>query len=177
MPNYKVLISEKDNVELEFQEELQLNADNVEASLSNGLASDSVQGQLDELAANVFGDEFQVFESDGTSSTTSATYQNKINSTTTNLPSGDYIIMYSAEIGNENNNKSIICQARCLIGGTIVGQVEDRSSSPDDNAFVSFSGIKKLSLSGVTTVQIQYRRVKNSTATIRRARVVLWRVA
>ena len=51
MPNYKVLIVENNGVELEFQEELALSASNVSASTVNGLTSDSVQGQLDELAA------------------------------------------------------------------------------------------------------------------------------
>lgn len=51
MPDYKVLISEENGQELEYQKELQLHASNVSATPFGSLISDNVEGQLQEAGS------------------------------------------------------------------------------------------------------------------------------
>lgn len=51
MPDYKVSILQDGGTELSVPTELSLSASNVSATTGNGLTSDNVQGQLDELAS------------------------------------------------------------------------------------------------------------------------------
>jgi len=51
---------------------------------------------------------FEVFEENGTSSTTSGTYQTKLTATTQTDTIGKYIIQWFAEVANSTNNNTVL---------------------------------------------------------------------
>jgi hypothetical protein len=123
---------------------------------------------------NVFGSEYQSAKDDTESSTTSSSFQQKLRLTTTDLPEGDYIIHFYCETWQSNAADAVEWQVE-LNDTTVIATAEQE---PDDiNDRFSYGGHDILTLSGVNTFDIDWREQRGSTAYIRRARLVLWRVA
>ena len=120
--------------------------------------------------------EYQYVESEGTSSTTSSSFQQKLRLTTSSLVGGDYRIHYSGEVTNTSEERAV--QARCQIDDTTeIGQHGASFGEDEPNEFYAFAGKKKIALTaGVHTIDIDFREQSGGTAEIRRARIELWRI-
>ena len=124
-------------------------------------------------AVPIFGQGYEFAESDGLSTTTSATYINKLSLVTAALAAGDYLLNYCAEI-----NQTGITDAtgvRFTVAGTPINEIEREAK--DTNDFMAISGFRQMNLSGAQTLNIDWRQQRGGTAGIRRARITIWRVA
>ena len=125
----------------------------------------------------VFGSEYNIDSSEGESSTTSTSWQNKLDFDFT-VPSGTYILFWYAEI--RMNSTSYSTRARVELDGDTVtpyiGYIEIEPQDTDN--WYTFSGHKELSLNGTHDIDIDYCRLGgNGTAYIRKARLTLWRIS
>ncbi len=135
----------------------------------DGAAYSSVSG-----GGGVYGTEYHYAESEAESNTTSGTYQLKTTLTTGTLPSGNYSIFWYSE--TRNSSTSGIVDIRVRYGTTEIGQTEiEHEDTSDWNPQGGFKS--DISLSGVQTIELHYRRIDNGTATIRRSRLKLIRVS
>lgn len=106
-----VLIVETDGVELEYQEELDLDADNVFFdNTSNGFVSDNIQGAIEE--AQNTGTEFfsqEVLVSATQQETTSNNWVTSTGWPQTSEPklAGDYVVDFTAQLGQSQKQKQI----------------------------------------------------------------------
>jgi len=132
----------------------------------------------------VFGTEDDASESDGESTTTSTSFQNKLTLTTASLPIGTYRIGWYAEIkSNDGTNDG--CEGQVdLDAGTILAQVESMNADPGgisggDGHWLPMSGMKRVAFGSAAThtIEIDFRQTSSNTARIRRARIEIWRVA
>lgn len=138
-------------------------------------ATGKLEYQDDLTSATVFGTEYNYFESDSTSSTTSKSYQNKINSTTTSLTGGDYLILASWEYTNSSSN--IGTYAKVIIDGISIHE-SVTTKLIQDGDWMNGAVTKKMTLtSGTKTVQIQFKNAEDATAKIRNARLHIWRIS
>ena len=129
------------------------------------------------LGTSVFGEDYQTAESDGTDSTASSTFQQKLRLTTTSLPAGDYYVTWAYEIRNTTNDDSHESQVE--LDDTTQIFLESGAHKNGGglvDAWRPASGHKILSLFGVHTIDIDYR-APETTVEIRRAKITLWRVA
>ena len=117
-----------------------------------------------------FGSEFQQVSSEGESSTTSDTYQQKLRLTTGSLPSGVYRIGWYAEIDGQTDPMDMQVE---LNDTTQIG-FNDYDSSLSD--YINCSGFYYDTLSGVNTIDIDWRE-GGGEGLIRRARLEIWRVS
>jgi len=126
--------------------------------------------------SSIFGSEFQYAESDKTSSTTSDNYEIKLVLTTNVLPPGTYRIGISAE-GNLNQTKHSL-KIKATVGENVI---LDYYKEPKDSSryqYDSISSFKCLTLSGSHKIVISYgTNNKKATASIRNARIEIWRIA
>ncbi len=112
--------------------------------------------------------------SSDTKSTTALTaFQNKATVTTATLQAGDYVVMYSADVGNATAAAKTVVRATIdasdASAGTYAGTGTDE--------FQSFSGFRRVTLTAAThTINIDYKAV-TGTAEIQNARIELHRVA
>jgi len=110
--------------------------------------------------------------SEGESSTTSNTYQQKLRLTTTSLAAGTYMIQYSWEIDGDNEHG----WSRAQLNDTT-----DLNESRYDSSLIDYimiSGFAIEALSGVNTIDIDFRANSGGdTMLIRRARIALWRIS
>jgi len=140
------------------------------------LVYDSTTGDLQyefiEGGGGEFNPEYQQATSEGESSTTSETYQLKLRLTTSSLPSGTYIIQWNYEIDGNGDH----AESRVELNDTTELGFNRYDSSL--NGYISVSGFALRSLSGVNTIDIDYRTVSSpDDVDIRRARLALWRVS
>lgn len=129
----------------------------------------------DKVAAIIWGSHYQSVTSSGQSQTTSTTFQQKLRLTTTSLPAGEYIVHFSATVGNTNNDKEF--GARFQINDTTtLGEldVKIKEGVTGNGPRLTFSGMRIVIISGVNNFDIDYRAGSN-TATIEDATIVLWR--
>lgn len=162
--NYKVFYSDGSG----HVQELALGADGTFLKSQGASAAPT----FEEPAASVFGTQYQQATSEGVSSTTSATYQQKLRLTTTSLPAGTYMIQYSWEFNGNNNHG----WSRAQLNDT-TDLNEDRYDSSQVD-YILITGFALQSLSGVNTIDIDFRANSGGdTMLIRRARIALWRVS
>ncbi len=127
---------------------------------------------------SIFGNGFQYAESDIESSTTSATYQQKLKLTTPSLASGNYIVQWAAEVRTTDQDMLIRCQ---LDDTTLINEHKHSTGTngPDGTStyFTSVGGFKRVALNGIHNVDIDYHNDGGGTAFIKRVRIMLWRVS
>lgn len=145
----------------------------------NFVGFDITEPVTDEITVTkVFGTEYHYTESESTSSTTSGTYQEKVKLTTSSLPSGNYHIEWSAEIQTTDNDMLVRCQ---LDDTTLLNEPKHSTGASGAEGtstyFTSVGGFRRLALNGVHTIDIDYNSDGGGTASIRRARITLWRVS
>lgn len=125
----------------------------------------------------VFGSEYHHAESLGESSTSSTTLQQKVQLTTASLPSGNYVIHLSCDIGTVSNNKTVLMRARLNDTGTNLMEFDSLiDGSGDLNLYITCGCTHVRNLSGVNTIDIDYAKGQGD-AKIRNANITLWRVS
>ena len=126
------------------------------------------------------GNDYENNVSNSESSTSSTSYQLKVNLTTGSLDLGNYMLMWYAEGRNVSENDAI--EMRIQEDNTLThGEV--RFYSGDDGGtnwledFQPFSGhIILESYSGSYSFDLDYRSVSGNSTEIRRARITIWRL-
>ena len=139
-------------------------------------ATDNADGSVtinSTVTTPVFGTQYQYAESLGNQTTTSTTFLQKVNLTTTSLPAGTYRIGFMAELGN--NSVSNFVEVRCQLNN--ITDIGFSVIEPKDGAnYYSFSGFSSQVLSGINTIDIDFRANTN-TAKIRNARIEIFRTS
>ena len=122
-----------------------------------------------------FNNEHQEASNDIESATTSSTYITKLTMTTPNLPEGKYRIGWSAEVKNSSNSGCTKLQTH--IDSTIIAESQMGTANTED--WQPRNGFYYITLSGVNNIYIDYSTgyTSNCTATIRRARLEIWRIS
>jgi len=132
-----------------------------------------------EVDINIFGSRYQYAASEGSSTTTSTTFQQKLRMTTSSLPAGDFRIGYYFEVSQDNGDKRFNAQVE-LNDTTLLAQNTSATNIVTDtgDGFAQSGGFKEETLiAGVHTVDIDFRATTDGgTIEIRRARIELWRV-
>lgn len=113
--------------------------------------------------------------SEGSSTTTSSTYQDKTTLTTGAL-TGDFVVFWQCGISIAAQNKRELCRLYNSTDAVILG--EDDNQASVNGAWKLACGFALVTLTGTSkTFKIQFASYDNaSTVTVRRARIVMWRV-
>ena len=119
----------------------------------------------------MMGTYYQDAASEGESSTTAGTYQQKLRLTTPSLPSGEYRISWSFEMDGQGDN----ADAQVELNDTT--QIGFNFYDSSINGYIQVSGFYYDTLSGVNTIDIDYRDLQAAACLIRRARLEIWRVS
>jgi hypothetical protein len=175
----KVLIAERNGVELPDREELPLTANNI--FLSNlAYVSDNVDGALSEISTSVsgkvFGNNFQINESLGNTSTTSTTvYTVKNTITTPSLPVGNYLVKLDTNFTCAAANREMDIRLREGAANIIW------SSKPSyirTAGIIPVSGYSYLAaISGVKTIVLEFKASTATTVTLSNSRLTFFRVS
>ena len=129
-------------------------------------------------AANVFGTEFQEISSLGLSSTTSTTFQDKIDWTTASLPIGKYRLGWTYAWSFSSTGDDF--EGRIQLNGTdiMLHAQEPKDSGTDQLHRHSGFEYFDVTTAGTQDINLQYRTDDAAdTAFIQRARLELWRVS
>ena len=123
-----------------------------------------------------FGSQYHSATSEGEDTTTSTSYQTKLTLTTSSLPSGTYLLSWSAEVGNSQRDRDTLVKISDASVGTLN---EARKGKVDtDGGYTILSGSYELaSISGVRTITMGYKVNTTDTAKIRCARFTFWRIS
>jgi hypothetical protein len=125
----------------------------------------------------IFGQEYDYGSSDAQSDTSASTPQQKLRLTTASLPSGTYHIEWQYEF-NVDSNKDSDFNAQVQINDTTtIAAQGDNAAWKLDTVWVAQSGFYDAVLSGVLNIDIDYWDSAGVGVSIRRARIVIWRVA
>jgi hypothetical protein len=122
----------------------------------------------------VFGTYFVGVASEGTDTTTSATFQEKLSLSTGTIPAGTYYVSWYYEMAGTLQNTDM--ETRVQADNTI----DLAMPTHDGDAWGTGGGIyvATLGASGTHTIDIDYRKVSGGgSAQIRRARIAFWRVS
>jgi hypothetical protein len=117
---------------------------------------------------------FDYAEDNTTSQTTSTTFQQKLRLTTDNIPGGEYVIHYSAELNITGGFSDMVSMQVQVDDTTTLAEFSDKTRYD----FGAASGFARVTLStGIHNIDIDYRATSASyAAEIRRARIMLWKV-
>lgn len=117
------------------------------------------------------------YSSDDTvSTTTSVTFVTKLLHTTADLDLGHYLVFAQAVLSGSANNTET--EGQVLLDGTTVIQSVTARLSRTDAEFVMMTMYVLDEISGVHTIAIRYRKSGGSgSASIRSARIILWRIS
>jgi hypothetical protein len=128
--------------------------------------------------------EFEAFGSAGLETTTSNGWVTKSGYpyTTTSKSPGDYIVNYTAQIGNNSNNTEIGFRAQWRLGtsGTWIDLVDIRRQVPrgGDTILTTGFSIVTLPASGVFQVRIEYGQTDSGgTGSIQEANITIGKVS
>jgi len=126
--------------------------------------------------AGNFGRDFQSAASEGDSTTTSGTWQDKLTMTTPAM-TGTYRLGFYFELKSNGSNKD--AQGRCYNATDALEVGFDETPTRPANSFMMIGGFQEIVFTGAAkTFKIQYNfNDVSGTATIRRARLELWRVS
>jgi len=118
--------------------------------------------------------EYHYAESESESTQDSETFLDKVSVTLTNLSGGDYFIQWSFEYMQDLDFDQGTTQV--LISGIVISEIDGEQK---DNKFYPASGMKQVNLAaGNHELKIQYKSDNSGDdVSIRRARVVAWKVA
>jgi len=126
----------------------------------------------------IFGSEYDYAESEGQSSTSSTSYQQKLRMTTATIPSGTYRISWSFEWSCSSDRTPASGFIVELDGTTALSEVAMApQKNYGDGCFYTSSGFKHTSLTAVShTIDINFKGGVG-TAYIRNARIEFWRIS
>jgi hypothetical protein len=125
--------------------------------------------------AALFGTDLQWVEDLTSSSTTARTWQQKLRLTTTDLPLGDYLILYAAVIGGSLSSTRIGVQFE-QDDTTVLAEA---GVAPGPSSSLVFSGhVVRATFSGVHTFDIDWQRsAGGGQSYISGVRLTLWRIS
>lgn len=107
------------------------------------------------------------------SSTTSTVWQQKLRLTTEDIPNGTYIVQWYAETKHSDTVLTNYIEVRVEVNDT----TEIGINAWPYPAWEEFSGFMVATITGgVQNIDLDYRVQGSGTATIRRARIILWRI-
>jgi len=146
---------------------------------TNGFVADNVQEAIEEAAAGgggaIFGTGFQYAESEGESSTTSTSYQEKLNLTTPSLGAGTYRVGWYYEWKFSNGNFEFKNRVQVDDAITLKETETTPRSVGDWQGAAGFDYV--VLAAGTHNIDLDYcSSKKNKTARIRKARLEIWRV-
>lgn len=148
-----------------------------DAEIDKIMKTDGAGGWLlVDAPAEAFGAELITAESESQSSTTSSTYQFKLNLTTVSLPLGNYYLSFQWVVGGSANNTQI--DSRLQLNNTT--DIQQLIVFPGNaNGRQSISGHKVFfGISGVQSFDIDFRKSSGSgTANCVWARLSFWRIS
>lgn len=125
----------------------------------------------------VFGTQYQSAVSEGESSTTSATFQQKLRLTTPSVPAGNYYIGFFYEHAMSGDDKQYGYRTQVDDTTTFAEGIIECKGNYADSQWRSKAGHYIATLTAAThNIDLDYRAV-GDTAYIRRARLVIWRVS
>jgi len=149
--------------------------------------SATVSGAVDvEISAgsseSTFGSEYDYAESEGESSTTSTSWQQKIRLSVTGITAGTYRIGWSYEWSLSNHEKSgSSFNVDIDEGVSEIHQVEmgvEKNAKYSDGSFYVSSGFGHEPLSsGSHTIDLNFKALSGCTNYVRKARLEIWRVS
>ena len=139
--------------------------------------------QLTEIAARVYGTEYQLTQSAAAASTTSTAFQTKATMTTATLPAGTYKITV-AYLWTQTSSEDFF-SSQVTVGGTPigsehyenVGRQSRNSSAVNGSTWIPTTRVFYQTISGVNTIALQYRQQGGGTASIKNATIELIRVS
>jgi len=133
-------------------------------------------GDTGSAGGGVFGNEYQKAESLAQSTTTSSAFQEKL-TMNVNVPAGDYIIKWNAEIGNTGEENAVEFRVQLDNSNTLF-QIQPQVGREVSGAWShTAAGHAIVTLSGSHDFDIDYNAsVFGGTASIEDARLTLWRV-
>jgi hypothetical protein len=127
------------------------------------------------LTKPIFGTEYNYAESEGVSSRSTLSYDEKVSLTTGVIPAGDYLIEWSCEVANSSKDKMVGVRVQIDDTTTIAEVMKPKVDG--NNEYVSMGGLKVITLTNAShDIDMDYEPLSD-TASIRRARIVLWRVS
>lgn len=111
---------------------------------------------------------------EGQDSTTEATWQQKLRLTLTSIPAGKYIIQWYCELRHSNNTATERAEMQVEVNDT----TQIGYSIWPYNLFEDSGGFAVYDFSaGSYTIDLDYQQQGGGTAYIRRARLLVWRIA
>lgn len=128
-----------------------------------------------EGSISVYGTAHQENSDDGESSTTSGSFQQKLRMTTGDLLSGTYRIGWYYE-WHKSNKTNFVTQVQVNDTTTAMSVFEEAVDS-GANQWFARSGFYYHTGSGILNVDLDYHADGSGTASIRRARLEIWRVS
>jgi len=111
---------------------------------------------------------------EGQDSTTEATWQQKLRLALTDIPDGTYVVQWYCELRHSNNTPTEMAEMQVEVNDmTQIGY-----SMWPYNLFEDAGGFAVADLSaGSYNIDLDYRQAGGGTAYIRRARLLIWRIA
>ena len=152
----------------------ELTSDNI-VNQSN-IAGNTITDALNNLTIPPFGSLFEFAKDDAQSSTNQQTPQTKVKLTTSNLPSGNYIVQSYIELRGARTNQSVNTQ---LLLNTTTVLSETQKEAKDISDYVGYSSFDILeNISGVQVFDLVFfSEASNTIASVRRARIYLYRIS
>lgn len=143
------------------------------STLGAGVLQSNVYGII--TSDFYFGTQNTSAESLGVSSTTSTSYIQKLKLTTPSIPAGNYMINWSADLGNSSTKVASKMQVQVDDTTTLAGSQIDFTES---NGYAMQAGHAIVALTAaVHTIDIDYSILSAGTANIRNARLTIWRIS
>jgi len=131
--------------------------------------------------SSIFGSEYDYAESDGESSTTSDTYQEKVSITTGTVPAGTYRIGWAFEFASSTDRADCSFRVEADASTTINEITPAPKKKYADGVWATQSGFKHMSLTNAShTIDLDYKAnvaAEGGTTYIRKARLEIWRVS
>lgn len=127
-------------------------------------------------AASTFGGNFEIFQDNALSGTTSQTLQQKINVVTASLPVGQYLLNTNYILSCTSANRTVGTQLN-VDGVALETELQIIISTANLNYPVSNYFVFTTVAAGTHVLELLWRAISNSTtAQIKLARVMIWRV-
>jgi len=137
----------------------------------------ATKGYVDSFAP-IFGSEYDYASSEGESSTTNTSPQEKVSLSLTSVPAGKYRIDYSFE-GSSDDDKNSVFAARVQIDDTTtICETGTGAAKGLEDYYLPFTGFYEATLSGSHDIDIDYwDDVGTAGVNIRRARISVFRIS
>lgn len=108
-------------------------------------------------------------ESDGVSSHSLQTWQDKVSIVFPAGTDGKFIIEWYVEMAVDTKDK--LSEMRLWDGSTVLGQTCESYTDKNKNTYQGWGGVKQLTISGAKTITIQSRIEAGGTISLRNARI------